>query len=258
METNKEFKPNMLQSLLLRKRKVSTKRLDALYERMRNDPKCTSEFNMKGKTPARFVSDFIDVATFATDFDNDKKKYIIEHEYTSRDGQKCKLILEQGYVCDYEIAYPVTRFTVCKDGEIVKNSSLGANFFRGTEIVPMMEYARLMHGEDVYAHLMELMAEKMEILIDCPANISYETIHETNKLKLMNFLRTDKVARRVIKGYKELLKEKNVYDKHKKQSDIANDEKKKEFDTYVILSGNTQKNVDVQVQKPKEKEERVR
>lgn len=258
METNKEFKPNMIQSLLLRKRKVSTERLDALYERMRKDPKCTAEFNMQGKTPARFVSDFIDVATYATDFDFDKIKYTIQHEYTDRYGKKCKLVLEQGYVADYEILYPVTRFTVCKDGEIVKNSSLGANFFRGTEIVPMMEYARLMHGEDVYAHLMELMAEKMESLIDCPANISYETIHETNKLKLMNFLRTDKVARQVIKGYKELLKEKKVYDKHKKHSDITNDEKKKEFDSYVVLSDNTQKTVDEKTQKPKEKEERVR
>ena len=35
METNKEFKPNIVQKLLLRKREVSTERLDALYEKIK-------------------------------------------------------------------------------------------------------------------------------------------------------------------------------------------------------------------------------
>lgn len=258
METNKKFKPNMVQRLLLRKKEVSTERLDALYERIRKDPKCTAEFNMQGKTPARFVSDFIDVATYATDFDFDKIKYIIQHEYTDRYGKKCKLVLEQGYVADYEILYPVTRFTICKDGNVVKKSALGSNFFRGTEIVPMMECARLMHGEDAYAYLMEFMVEKMETLRDCPADIYYEKIHEKNKSKLMRFLRTDKMGRQVIREYKKLMKEKIAYDKYKKTADIANDEQKKEFDSYVVLSDNTQKTVDEKTQKPKEKEERVR
>lgn len=258
METNKEFKPNIVQKLLLRKREVSTERLDALYEKIRENPKYAAEFNMQGKTPARFVSDFIDVVTYATDFDNDKKKYIIKHEYTDRNGRESKLLLEQGYVCDYEVAYPVTRFTVCKDGNVVKKSTLGSSYFRGTEIVPMMEYTRLMHGEDAYAHLMELIAEKMETLRDCPADIDFDITHERNKAKLMNFLRTDRLGRQVIREYKKLIEEKRVYDKYKKTADIANDEQRKDFDSYVVVTDNVAKEDNVKKPDDKEIEERVR
>lgn len=257
METKQGFEPNILQRLLLKRKEVTTGRLEAFYKKMSEDKAFLSRFDAKGKTPARFVSDYIDVATYATDFDTKGKKYTIEHEFVDKDGKKCKLVLEQGTLCDYELCYPATKYTIYRDGNIVKASTVAANFFRGTELVPMMEYARIMYGEETYGYIMELLSKKMETLDDIPCDPAYDIPLEKNKSKVNRFLSTDKIARQVMKEYKALIKEKEAYDRYQKNTDIANDNYKKDFETYVVQPKNSEGNV-VTLYKDERREEKER
>lgn len=248
-----EFKPNFLQRLLLRKEDVQTERLRAFYFKMLESGRVPAKLKVKGVTPERAASDFLEAITYGTDFDRSQKQYVIDHRYTEGD-MDCRLVLEQGYLSDFEIGYPATRYTVEKDGNIVNQSTIGANLYRGTEIVPIMEYARIMYGDETYAYLMELAAKKLELFPYIPCDASYDSAHERYKGKLMRFLKLDPTARRIIKEYKALNKEKDKYDVIKKPKDIISEASKLRFDNEYTVEPQVEKVINMPVRPPKERE----
>lgn len=219
---------NFMQRLLLQKDHIPTDLMRAFYKKMQVAPQVPAKLK-KGIGPERAVSDYIDALTFGKNLEDKKHGYALVHEY-EEDGKKCKLTLEQGFLSDWEICYPATYFELEKDGVVITTSTIGANLFRGTEIVPIMEYARIMYGEDVYAHMMELAAKKLENVPFIPCDASYDGIQERYKNKLTRFLKLDKTSREVIKEYKRMLKQKEKYDLTRKEVDIINDDRKQKFD----------------------------
>lgn len=219
---------NFMQRLLLQKDHIPTDLMRAFYKKMQVAPQVPAKLK-KGIGPERAVSDYIDALTFGKNLEDKKHGYALVHEY-EEDGKKCKLTLEQGFLSDWEICYPATYFELEKDGVVITTSTIGANLFRGTEIVPVMEYARIMYGEDVYAHMMELAAKKLENVPFIPCDASYDGIQERYKNKLTRFLKLDKTSREVIKEYKRMLKQKEKYDLTRKEVDIINDDRKQKFD----------------------------
>ena len=219
---------NFMQRLLLQKDHIPTDLMREFYKKMQVAPQVPAKLK-KGIGPERAVSDYIDALTFGKNLEDKKHGYALVHEY-EEDGKKCKLTLEQGFLSDWEICYPATYFELEKDGVVITTSTIGANLFRGTEIVPIMEYARIMYGEDVYAHMMELAAKKLENVPFIPCDASYDGIQERYKNKLTRFLKLDKTSREVIKEYKRMLKQKEKYDLTRKEVDIINDDRKQKFD----------------------------
>ena len=219
---------NFMQRLLLQKDHIPTDLMRAFYKKMQVAPQVPAKLK-KGIGPERAVSDFIDALTYGKNLGEKKQGYVLVHEY-EEDGKKCKLTLEQGFLSDWEICYPATYFELEKDGVVITTSTIGANLFRGTEIVPVMEYARIMYGDDVYAHMMELAAKKLENVPFIPCDASYDGIQERYKNKLTRFLKLDKTSREVIKEYKRMLKQKEKYDLTRKEVDIINDDRKQKFD----------------------------
>ena len=226
MKTKQEL--NFMQRLLLHKNEIKTDLMRDFYKRMKQAPQVPAKLK-NGYAPERAVSDYIDALTFGKDLQTNKKGYQVIHEY-EEDGKKCKLTLEQGFLSDWEICYPATYFELEKDGVVITTSTIGANLFRGTEIVPVMEYARIMYGEDVYAHMMELAAKKLENVPFIPCDASYDGIQERYKNKLTRFLKFDSVSRQVINEYKKMIKQKEKYDLTRKEVDIINDDRKQKFD----------------------------
>lgn len=248
-----EFKPNFLQRLLLKKEDVHTERLRAFYLKMLESGRVPAKLKVKGVTPERAASDFLEAITYGTDFERSDKQYVIDHRYKEED-MDCRLVLEQGYLSDFEIGYPATRFTIEKDGNVVSKSTIGANLVRGTEIVPIMEYARIMHGDETYAYIMELAAKKLELFPYIPCDASYDMVQERFKRKLMNFLKLDPTARKIIKEYKALNKEKDKYDVKKKAKDIINDANRLRFDNEYAVTPQATNVINMPVRPPKERE----
>ncbi len=253
MDAKKEYKPNILQRLLLRKENVSTDRLRAFYNKMLESGNVPSKLKAKGVIPERAASDFLHAITYATDFDNKKGQYVIDHRF-KENGKDCRLVLEQGYLSDWEIAYPATKFTIEKDGEVTHQSTIGANLFRGTELVPVMEYARIMYGEETYGYLMELACRKLEVLPYIPCDPSYDMPHESSKRQLMRFLKLDKTARKIIREYKALGKEKDKYDRKKKDTDIINEVRMNKFDKEYKVKPEATNVINMPVRKPVDRE----
>lgn len=226
MKTKQEL--NFMQRLLLHKDEIKTDLMRDFYKRMKQAPQVPAKLK-NGYAPERAVSDYIDALTFGKDLQTNKKGYQVIHEY-EEDGKKCKLTLEQGFLSDWEICYPATYFELEKDGLVVTASTIGANLMRGTELVPIMEYARIAYGEEVFAHMMELAAKNLANVPFIPCDASYDGVQERYKNKLTRFLKFDKTSRQVINEYKAMLKQKEKYDYSRKEADIINDERKQKFD----------------------------
>lgn len=253
METKNAKSLSFIQRLLLKKDDVPTERLRAFYLKMLESGRVPAKLKVKGITPERAVSDYLEAITYATNFENRKDQYVIEHRY-SENGKDCRLVLEQGCLSDFEIGYPATRCTIEKDGDIVNQTTVGANLMRGTEIVPIMEYARIMYGDDVYAHIMELAAKKIEVLPFIPCDVSYDAAQERYKGRLMRFLKTDKTARKIIREYKALGKQKEKYDVKRKYADIINDAQRIDFDKKLNVHPDATNVINMPVRPPKERE----
>ena len=138
-----KIKLNPLQKLFLKEANVSTRKLREFYGKMIDDPKVPSEFKAKGMTPERVASDYLEVLRGKNDLQSRRKKLMCVHEF-EENGKKYRLNVLQGFLSDYEICYPATRFILEKDGKLVKDTTIGANFFDETEMAELFEYARLM------------------------------------------------------------------------------------------------------------------
>ena len=193
MKEKKELNP--LQKLFLRKPEFSTQRLREFYGKMFDDPTVPEKFKIKRMTPERLASDYLEPFRGKNDLQSRSNTLMCVHEY-EEDGKMCCLKVYQGYLSDYEICYTATRFILEKDGEIVKDTTLGANFFDETEIAEIFEYARIMYGERTYAHLMELAAKKVEVLPDAECDASSDLTHRSNQGKFNRFMKLDKIARK--------------------------------------------------------------
>ena len=226
MKTKQEL--NFMQRLLLKKDHIPTDLMRDFYKKMKNAPQVPEKLK-KGIGPERAVSDYIDALTFGKNLAENKQGYVLVHEY-EEDGKKCKLTLEQGFLSDWEICYPATYFEIEKNGDVVVASTIGANLLRGTELVPIMEYARIMYGEEVYAHMMELAAKKLETVPFIPCDASYDGVQERYKNSVTRFLKFDRTSREIINEYKRMIKQKEKYDYTRKEADIINDTKKQKFD----------------------------
>ena len=107
---------NPLQKLFLKEPNVSTRKLREFYGKMIDDPKVPSEFKVKGMTPERVASDYLEVLRGKNDLQSRRKTLMCVHEFEEK-GKKYRLNVLQGYLSDYEICYPATRFILEKDGK---------------------------------------------------------------------------------------------------------------------------------------------
>lgn len=232
MERKNELNP--LQKLFVRKPQVSTERLRKFYEKMQKDPKVPLVYKPKNFTPERVASNYLRMYEIGNDLEGRQYIPTLIHDYNDN-GDNCRLIVRQGTLSDYEICYPATHFILEKNGEIVKETVVGASFLVNLQIAEVLEYARIMHGEDVYAHLMELVAKKVEVLSDTRCDASEDVIHRKNQRKLDGFMMLDRIARKIYREVKAINKENDIYEKTRKNIDIKNDSRRQEFDNVVVV-----------------------
>lgn len=225
---------NPLQKLFVRKPEFSTRRLQKFYEDMMKDPKVPDEFKQKGLTPERIASEYLGIYERGNDFQYGHDIPTLVHEYQDN-GEDCHLTVMQGNLSDYELSYSATRFIIERDGELAKDTVIGASLLVNTEVAEVLEYARITYGEETYAYLMELAAKKVETLADVPCDASYDETHRKNQRKFDRFMKLDRTARKMYNEVKALNKEKNVYDKTRKAIDFANDERRRKFDKSIIV-----------------------
>lgn len=225
---------NPLQKLFVRKPEISTMRLQKFYEDMMKDPKVPAEFKQKGLTPERIASEYLDIYESGNDFQYGHDIPTLVHEYQDN-GEDCRLTVMQGNLSDYELSYCATRFILEKNGELAKDTVIGASLLVNTEVAEVLEYARITYGEENYAYLMELAAKKVETLADVPCDASYDETHRKNQRKFDRFMKLDRTARKMYNEVKALNKEKTVYDKTRKAIDFANDERRRKFDKSIIV-----------------------
>ncbi len=230
-----KIKLNPLQKLFLKEANVSTRKLREFYGKMIDDPKVPSEFKAKGMTPERVASDYLEVLRGKNDLQSRRKKLMCVHEF-EENGKKYRLNVLQGFLSDYEICYPATRFILEKDGKLVKDTTIGANFFDETEMAELFEYARLMYGEKTYAYLMELAAKKVEVLPEAECDASSDGTHRSNQGKFNRFMKLDKIARKMYKEVKEINRENEAYIRTRKFVDEKNDYRKIQFEDLIIVN----------------------
>ena len=233
MKENNELNP--LQKLFVRKQEVSTKRLREFYGKMVDDPQVPEKFKLKRMTPERMVSEYLEPFKGKNDLQSRHNTLMFVHEY-EENGKNCKLNVYQGYLGDFDICYTATRFILEKDGEIINDTTLGANLFDETEIAEIFEYARIMYGEKTYAYLMELAAQKIEVLPESDCDASDDLIHRTNQGKFNRFMKLDKIARRMYKEVKEINKEDAAYSRTRKYIDMQNDFRRMKFEDLVVVN----------------------
>lgn len=233
MENKKELNP--LQKLFVRKPKVSTERLRKFYEKMQKDPKVPKSYKAKYLTPERVASNYLRMFEVGDDFESGEYIPTLVHDYVEN-GTKCHLTVRQGVLSDWEIAYPATHFILEKEGEFSKETVVGANAFVDIQIAEVFEYARIMYGEKVYAHLMELAAKKVEALDDAECDASHDAIHRKNQRKLDTFMKLDRVARKIYREVRAINRENDIYEIRRKAIDIRNDERRQEFDNVIVVN----------------------
>ena len=225
---------NPLQKLSVRKPQTSTKRLQKFYENMMKDPKVPAEFKQKGLTPERIASEYLDIYERGNDFQYGHDIPTLVHEYQDN-GDACRLTVMQGSLSDYELFYYATRFILERNGELVKDTVIGASLLVNTEVAEVLEYARITYGEETYANLMELAAKKVETLADAPCDASYDEIHRKNQRKFDRFMKLDRTARKIYKEVNAINKENRIYERTRKSTDTKNDLRKQEFDKKIIV-----------------------
>lgn len=254
MKEKKELNP--LQKLFVRKPQISTKRLQKFYDNMMKDPKVPGEFKQKGLTPERMASEYLFIYERGIGFRYGHDIPTLVHEYKDN-GDDYRLTVMQGSLSDYEIFYYATYFMLEKNGELLKDTVIGASLLVDTEITEVLEYARIMYGEKTYAHLMELAAKQVEVLDSAPCEASYDVIHRKNQHKFDRFMKLDKTARKIYKEVKAINKENRIYEKTRKSIDTKNDLRKIEFDNAVAVDPNELRSANVAVP-PKERSDRER
>lgn len=225
---------NPLQKLFVRKPDVSTQKLRKFYEKMMKDPKVPERFKEKGMTPERMASDYLKMHILGYDTEYRCDLPALVHEF-EENGSTYNLYVHQGWLSDYEIGYPATRFVLEKDGDLIKDTTVGASLLSSVDITEVLEYARITYGEDTYAYLMELAAKKVEVLVDADFDASSDALHRKNQRKLELFMKLDKTARQVYKEVKALNKECEVYQNTRQESDRKNDMRKKQFNEKIVV-----------------------
>ena len=225
---------NPLQKLFVRKPQVSTQKLRKFYEKMQKDPKVPKSYKAKNLTPERVASNYLRMFENGDDFGNGEYIPTLTYEYVDR-GTNCHLTVRQGILSDYEICYPATHFLLEKNGELIKETVVGANLLVDIQFAEVLEYARIMYGEDVYAHLMELAAKKVEVLLDASCDAYDDSIHRKNQRKLDTFMKLDRIARKIYREVKAINRENDIYERTRKNTDIKNDRRKQEFDNIIVL-----------------------
>ena len=232
MEKRNELSP--LQKLFVRKPQVSTERLRKFYEKMQKDPQVPKSYKAKNLTPERVASSYLRMYEAGNDLQGRSYIPTLIHEYVSG-SDNYRLIVRQGVLSDYEICYPATHFLLEKNGELIKETAVGASLLVNIQIAEVLEYARIMYGEEMYARLMELVAKKVEVLGDAECDASYDLIHRSNQRKLDWFMKLDKIARKMYREVKAINKENDIYERTRKAIDIKNDSRKQEFDNIIVV-----------------------
>lgn len=228
METN-----NFFSEIFRGESEKSTNGLKTLYNKMINNPGVPERFRDKRITPERLASMYLDYLSYGPDYDYAKAFPTVEYKYKV-DGKDACVKLEQMTLADYEIAYYATRATVERENEVVNQTVISNNHFGGVAVAKIMEYTRLMYGEDAYGRLMEYVAKCIATLPYAPALAECDARHSANGRLFKRLLKKDPLGKQVIKEVNELDKEQAIYDSGQREIDKLNDERKIKFQQVVV------------------------
>ena len=228
METN-----NFFSEIFRGKSEKSSNGLRALYNNMINNLGVPERFRDKNITPERLASMYLDYLSYGPDYDYAKVLPTVEHKYNVN-GKDASVKMEQMTLADYEISYQATRVTVEKENEVVNQTVIANNLFGGIAVTKIMEYTRLMHGEEAYSYLMEYIAQCVAKLPYAPALAECDARHSANGRLFKRLFKKDPLGKQVIKEVNELDKEQAIYDSGQREIDKLNDERKIKFQQVVV------------------------
>lgn len=226
-------KNNFLKNFTKGKSEFSTNMLRNFYNKMVKCSYIPHWHRSLSRTPERVASDYLEYLITGAHIGSYLCTLLLTHEFENN-GKTTKLSLEQLGLSDYEISYLVTKATVEVDNEIVSQTTIGNNIFCDIKISEIMEYARIMYGEEAYTHLMEHSLECLKRLPYVPDYPSYDFQHASNGRKFKRAFKKDALAKKILKEVKELNKELDKYNSQRKAIDILNDDRKEKFNSSIV------------------------
>lgn len=191
-------------------------KLDAIT--LENFFKSMKKEEVRDIVPEDFVQDWIVPELGASHYINYLVDADYKVEYTSeKNGTNRSIEFEQETLLDYDMSYPVTHCSIKENGQYTK-----ATTFLGTELLQVILAARINHGEEAYADLMEAALDRLPRALDVGASLESNLSQIRNKMVVMRLMKKDKNFKQARKEFDKLSSEKARYDKTKRSADILN------------------------------------